>query len=65
MVSFTLDTVKFILIYRYLQNIYWFKRGAFLYIHVTLEIRYGKNLPHFTKHYMVETDLVALLEVGD
>ena len=27
MVSFTLDAVKFLLIYRYLQNIYWFKRG--------------------------------------
>ena len=28
MVSFTLDAVKFLLIYRYLQNAYWFKRGA-------------------------------------
>ena len=27
MVSFSLDAVKFLLIYRYLQNIYWFKRG--------------------------------------
>ena len=27
MVSFTLDAVKFLLIYRYLQNTYWFKRG--------------------------------------
>lgn len=26
MVSFTLDAVKFLLIYRHLQNIYWFKR---------------------------------------
>ena len=26
MVSFALDIVKFLLIYRYLQNIYWFKR---------------------------------------
>ncbi len=26
MVSFALDTVKFLFIYRYLQNIYWFKR---------------------------------------
>lgn len=26
MVSFTLDAVKFLLIYRYLQNTYWFKR---------------------------------------
>ena len=25
MVSFTLDAVKFLLIYRYLQNTYWFK----------------------------------------
>ena len=30
MVSFTLDTVKFLLIYRYLQNTYWFKRGVLL-----------------------------------
>ena len=30
MVSFTLDAVRFLLIYRYLQNIYWFKRGASL-----------------------------------
>ena len=28
MVSFTLETVKFLLIYRHLQNIYWFRRGA-------------------------------------
>ena len=28
MVSFALDTVKFLLIYRHLQNTYWFKRGA-------------------------------------
>lgn len=28
MVSFALDIVKFLLIYRYLQNIYWFKREA-------------------------------------
>ena len=27
MVSFTLDAVKFLLIYRYLQNTYRFKRG--------------------------------------
>ena len=31
MVSFTLDAVKFLLIYRYLQNAYWFKRGAIAY----------------------------------
>ena len=30
MVSFTLDVVKFLLIYRHLQNTYWFKRGASL-----------------------------------
>lgn len=28
MVSFTLYAVKFLLIYRHLQNTYWFKRGA-------------------------------------
>ena len=28
MVSFTLDAVKFLLIYRHLQNTYWFKRGS-------------------------------------
>ncbi len=28
MVSFVFDTIKFLLIYRHLQNIYWFKRGA-------------------------------------
>lgn len=28
MVSFTLDVARFLLIYRYLQNTYWFKRGA-------------------------------------
>lgn len=28
MVSFALDIVKFLLIYRYLQNIYWFKVGT-------------------------------------
>ena len=30
MVSFTLYTVKFLFIYRHLQNTYWFKRGASL-----------------------------------
>ena len=30
MVSFTLETVKFLLIYRHLQNIYWFKREVVL-----------------------------------
>ena len=30
MVSFALDIVKFLLIYRYLQNIYWFKREIVL-----------------------------------
>ena len=29
MVSFALDTVKFLLTYRYLQNTYWFKREEF------------------------------------
>lgn len=35
MVSFTLDAVKFLLIYRYLQNTYWFKRGinSFLFFY--------------------------------
>ena len=28
MVSILLDIIKFLLIYRYLQNAYWFKRGA-------------------------------------
>ena len=28
MVSFALDTVKFLLIYRHLQNTYWFNRGS-------------------------------------
>ena len=27
MVSILLDIIKFLLIYRYLQNAYWFKRG--------------------------------------
>ena len=27
MVSFMLNVVKFLLVYRHLQNIYWFKRG--------------------------------------
>ena len=30
MVSFMLNVVKFLLIYRHLQNIYWFKRGIVL-----------------------------------
>ncbi len=30
MVSILLDIIKFLLIYRYLQNAYWFKRGASL-----------------------------------
>ena len=33
MVSFTLDAVKFLLIYRHLQNTYWFKCGVdFVYL---------------------------------
>ena len=30
MVSFTLYTVKFLMIYRYLQNTYWYERGIVL-----------------------------------
>ena len=30
MVSFTFDDIKFLLIYRHLQKIYWFKRGIVL-----------------------------------
>lgn len=30
MVSIHLDIIKFLLIYRYLQNTYWFKRGIVL-----------------------------------
>ena len=30
MVLFMFDTIKFLLIYRYLQNTYWFKRGIVL-----------------------------------
>lgn len=29
MVSFMLNVVKFLLIYRHLQNTYWFKRGIY------------------------------------
>ncbi len=37
-------------------------RGAFLYIYVYSQNTLMERLPHFTKHYMTETDLVALLE---
>ena len=37
-------------------------RGAFLYIYVYSQNTLMERLPHFTKHYMAETDLVALLE---
>ena len=37
MVSILLDIIKFLLIYRYLQNAYWFKSGTGTY-------RDGKNL---------------------
>jgi len=33
MVSFTLDAIKFLLIYRHLQNTYWFKRGSHTFAH--------------------------------
>ena len=37
-------------------------RGAFLYIYVYSQNTLMERLPHFMKHYMSETDLVALLE---
>ena len=37
-------------------------RGAFLYIYVHSQNTLMERLPHFTKHYMTEADLVALLE---
>ncbi len=33
MVSIQLDIIKFLLIYRYLQNTCWFKRGNSMYFH--------------------------------
>ena len=33
MVSFMLNVVKFLLVYRHLQNIYWFKRGELTLVH--------------------------------
>ena len=47
MVSFTLDAVKFLLIYRYLQNIYWFKYGkrkAQLILDEKVEIGFTKQM---------------------
>ena len=35
MVSILLDIIKFLLIYRYLQNAYWFKRGDSVLAHPT------------------------------
>ena len=37
-------------------------RGAFLYVYVYSQNTLMERIPHFTKHYMTETDLVALLE---
>ena len=37
-------------------------RGAFLYVYVYFQNTLMERIPHFTKHYMTETDLVALLE---
>ena len=37
-------------------------RGAFLYVYVYSQNTLMERLPHFTKHYMTETDLVALLK---
>ena len=37
-------------------------RGAFLFIYVHSQNTLMERLPHFTKHYMTETDLVDLLE---
>ena len=36
--------------------------GLFLYIYVHSQNTLMERLPHFTKHYMTETDLVDLLE---
>lgn len=35
-------------------------RGAFLCVYVYSQNTLMERLPHFTKHYMTETDLVAL-----
>ena len=37
-------------------------RGAFLYIYVYSQNTLMERLPHFMKHYMAETDLMALLK---
>ncbi len=37
-------------------------RGAFLYIYVYSQNTLMERLPHFTKHYMTEADLMALLK---
>ena len=34
-------------------------RGAFLFIYVHSQNTLMERLPHFTKHYMTETDLLA------
>ena len=37
-------------------------RGAFLFIYVHYQNTLMERLPHFTKHYMTEADLMTLLK---
>ena len=56
MVSFMLNVVKFLLVYRHLQNIYWFKRVTILF--ACLSIGLPPSDLHTNKHRIVH-DLSA------
>ena len=59
MVSFTLDAVKFLLIYRYLQNIYRFKRGSLYLSLVPRNQAFALPFPEDKQHLETHADMRA------
>ena len=59
MVSFTLDAVKFLLIYRYLQNTYWFRRGSLYLSLVPRNQAFALPFPVDKQHLETHADMRA------
>ena len=62
MVSYLVDIIKFLLIYRHLQNTYWFKGGAYIYVmrrDNIVERRFIELGPEVGNQVVVERGLAA------
>ncbi len=59
MVSILLDIIKFLLIYRYLQNAYWFKRGSLYLSLVPRNQAFALPFPEDKQHLETHADMRA------